>query len=111
MDDRVDLNIAYSSKIRLENVSEYVGVSPNRLSRYFLENTGSKYIEFLTKVRISKACEVLEQTDDQVTKICFDSGFSNVSNFNRHFLKLKNMTPKEYRDATRARSYRNKNKN
>jgi AraC-like DNA-binding protein len=93
----------YNEKIRLEDVALHVRLSPNRLSKYFFESTGIKYIDFLIKVRISKACEQLKTSHNQITKICYDSGFTNVSNFNRHFLRIKGMTPKQYRDRANLR--------
>jgi len=93
----------YGEKIRLEDVAQHVRISPNRLSKFFFESTGIKYIDFLIKVRISKACEQLKTSHNQITKICYDSGFTNVSNFNRHFLRIKGMTPKQYRDQATLR--------
>jgi len=95
--------VNYGQKIRLEDVAQHVRISPNRLSKFFFESTGIKYIDFLIKVRISKACEQLKTSHNQITKICYDSGFTNVSNFNRHFLRIKGMTPKQYRDQATLR--------
>jgi AraC-like DNA-binding protein len=48
-------------------------------------------------VRIGRACIQLAETNDQISAICFDVGFNNITNFNRHFVKLKGKTPGEYR--------------
>jgi AraC-like DNA-binding protein len=45
---------------------------------------------------------MLYATDAQVSTICFDVGFQNLANFNRHFLKMKNMTPTEYRNTAQT---------
>lgn len=42
---------------------------------------------------------MLYSTDEQISSICFAVGFQNLANFNRHFLKLKGMTPKEFRET------------
>lgn len=89
----------YQRDITLEEVAGLVRLSPTFFSRYFRKATGHRFIEFLTRFRISKACERLETSSDPITHICFDVGFANVANFNRHFLKIKGMTPRQYRES------------
>jgi AraC-like DNA-binding protein len=52
---------------------------------------------------VSKSCELLSKSDMPVTEICFESGFSNISNFNRRFHALKGMTPSDYRKQVAQR--------
>ncbi len=88
----------YTQSLSLEDVSNYVGMaSPSSFSRFFHKATGVKYIDFIKKLRVSKACEKLERSDEAITSICFSVGFSNVANFNRHFMSMKGMTPRKYR--------------
>ena len=53
-------------------------------------------------VRIGQACSRLLATEEKVATICHEVGFRNLANFNRHFLKVKDMTPSEYRDLMRS---------
>lgn len=94
----------FTGKLRLDDVASHVGASSAcSFSKLFHKSTGVKYADFVKNVRISKACELLERSDEQITKICFDVGFANVANFNRHFLNLKGVTPREYRAECRAK--------
>lgn len=70
-------------------------------SRNFHAATGHSFVEFLTRIRIGEACGMLYASDDQITAISQVAGFKNLANFNRHFLKVKGMTPSEYRDTAR----------
>ncbi len=54
-------------------------------------------------MRISRACQQLEDDTTPITQVCFDAGFANVANFNRHFLKIKGMTPRQYRESIAQR--------
>ncbi|MBX2809809.1 MAG: AraC family transcriptional regulator [Cellvibrionaceae bacterium] len=91
----------YTRTLSLNEVAEHVGMSSaSAFSRFFHKSTGIKYSEFIKKLRVSKACERLEKSGDQITQICFDVGFSNVANFNRHFLVVTGMTPREYRERS-----------
>ena len=74
------------------------GHDPHLLSRFFKQAAGRGFVvEFVNRLRISKSCELLARSELPVTEVCFESGFSNLSNFNRRFQQLKGMTPTGYR--------------
>ncbi|RYD61051.1 MAG: AraC family transcriptional regulator, partial [Verrucomicrobiaceae bacterium] len=52
---------------------------------------------FINELRIGRACRLLAETDYPITEIAFSCGFPNLANFNRQFLRLKNMPPREWR--------------
>ncbi|MDC0121565.1 AraC family transcriptional regulator [Amylibacter sp.] len=83
------------------DAAEMAGMSLTTFGRNFSSVTGHSFVEFVNRVRIGQACGLLYASDDQVTSICFDVGFKNVANFNRHFLKIKGMTPSVYRETAR----------
>lgn len=87
----------YAKPITLGDVAALVGMSENYFSSFFRKTTGNRFVEFLNRVRISRACTLLAETDRQITHICYDVGFNNVANFNRRFHELKGVTPSEYR--------------
>ncbi|POB71924.1 AraC family transcriptional regulator, partial [Vibrio vulnificus] len=58
---------------------------------------GCSFSEHLKQYRIGKACEKLTRTDLPIQLIAEQTGFQNLSNFNRHFKSLKQMTPKQFR--------------
>lgn len=93
----------YTEDLSLEKASEFAGISAYGFSRLFRRVTGNTFTNFVTGVRVAKACELLSQGDQQVTTICYLAGFNNVANFNRHFRRLKNMTPSEYRKQMSCR--------
>jgi AraC-like DNA-binding protein len=66
-------------------------------SRFFHRATNKTFRGFLNEVRIGHASRALLETDQTVAEICYDSGFSNLSNFNRQFLRLRQVSPREYR--------------
>lgn len=92
----------YADDISLEQAASMANMSVTAFSRNFQKVTGNKFVEFVNRVRIGHACSLLYATDEQVSSICYDVGFHNLANFNRHFLKMKNMTPSAYRELARA---------
>ncbi|WP_296185252.1 AraC family transcriptional regulator [Pseudomonas sp. UBA1879] len=87
----------YARELTLEEVADYLGMKPTYFSRVFKQATGRTFVEFVNRLRISKSCELLADGDKPVTDVCFESGFNNISNFNRRFQQLKGMTPSHYR--------------
>jgi AraC-like DNA-binding protein len=79
------------------------GMTESKFSRYFRRVTGNTYTDFVNRLRINKACQLLMETDRYVTNVCYDVGFNNLANFNRRFLQIKGMTPKEFRRQTEGR--------
>jgi AraC-like DNA-binding protein len=75
----------YVQDLSQEQVAEQLGMTPTYFSRFFKQATGRGFVEFVNRLRVSKSCELLSTSDKPVTDVCFESGFSNVSNFNRRF--------------------------
>ncbi|QIQ69672.1 HTH-type transcriptional regulator YesS [Pseudomonas coronafaciens] len=98
----------YGRELPLEEVAEYLGMKPTYFSRVFKQATGRSFVEFVNRLRISKSCELLADGEKPVTDVCFESGFNNISNFNRRFQQLKGMTPSHYRRLAVQRLNRTK---
>ncbi|MBB3104288.1 AraC family transcriptional regulator [Azomonas macrocytogenes] len=87
----------YQENISLEEVAEELGMQVTYFSKFFRQATGRRFVEFVNSLRITRACDLLVHSDLPVTDICFEVGFTNISNFNRHFMAFKEMTPSHYR--------------
>ncbi|MFK7997412.1 MAG: AraC family transcriptional regulator [Granulosicoccus sp.] len=88
---------------KLCDVADLVGMSESKFSRFFKKQTGNSYTDHLTSLRLWSAKRQLRETDISVTEICFASGFSNISNFNRTFLRQTGLRPLAYRKAAKQR--------
>lgn len=80
-----------------------LGMSESQFSRFFRKTTGNTFTDFVNRVRINRACQLLMETDRLITDICYEVGFHNVANFNRRFLDIKGFTPSEFRRQAAAR--------
>lgn len=88
----------YQEEIRLNDVAKYVGMSEAAFSRFMKKRTGRNFIEYLNDLRLGIASRQLVNTTKSIAEISFESGFNNISNFNRLFKKRKGLTPKEFRE-------------
>jgi AraC-like DNA-binding protein len=84
-------------------IATELGMSESRFSRFFRKATGNTFTDFVNRVRISRACQLLMDSEQQITLICYEVGFNNVANFNRRFLQAKGMTPSEFRKQSLTR--------
>jgi AraC-like DNA-binding protein len=85
------------------DIAAELGMSESRFSRFFRRATGNTFTDFVNRVRINRACQLLMETDKLITHICYEVGFNNVANFNRRFLETKGMTPSEFRKQAESR--------
>lgn len=91
----------FAESLCVRQAAEMAGMTEITFSRNFQTVTGHSFVEFLNRIRIGEACGMLYASDDQIITIAQMAGFKNLANFNRHFLKVKGMTPSEYRDTAR----------
>lgn len=88
----------YRDEVRLNTLADMAGMSPSSFSRFFKLRTGRSLSDYIIGIRLDAASRELVTTNAPIAQICFDSGFNNVSNFNRIFKKNKGYTPKEFRE-------------
>ena len=102
----IEYMLANVHDVRMATAAGMVGMNESTFSRHFKKMTGANFVDCARKIRIAKACTLLEYGDLGVTEICFECGFQNISNFNRTFRREKGMTPREYRASVRMRGSR-----
>ncbi|SFE53445.1 two-component system, response regulator YesN [Paenibacillus catalpae] len=87
----------YNEPITLADLSARFFISPYYLSQFFKQKTGDTYVNYLTRIRIGKAKELLEKTDLKVYEVCQMVGYSDTQHFARMFEKLTGYKPRDYR--------------
>ena len=86
----------YQRDIPLEEISGLINLTPPSFCRYFKLRTNKAFSSFVNEMRIGSASKLLIENNLSISQICYESGFNHLSNFNRQFKKIKNMTPSEY---------------
>ncbi|WP_075257185.1 helix-turn-helix domain-containing protein [Herbaspirillum camelliae] len=81
-----------------QDLADMVGQNLSSFSRAFKRHTGTTLVRYKNQLRVDLAClALLTRPQARITDICYETGFSNLSNFNRHFHKIKGMSPSEFR--------------
>lgn len=87
----------YMKNITLEDLGAYLGFNPSYFSSLFKKETGTSFIEYLSKVRVEKAKDLLRESDLRIQDICLMVGYNDVKYFAKSFIKHTGLKPNEYR--------------
>jgi AraC-like DNA-binding protein len=87
----------YTQDIALDKMAAIAHLTPTAFCRYFKKMTRKTLIEVVTEFRIKHACQLLTTADKPVADVCFESGFGNISYFNKEFKKAIGHSPLNYR--------------
>lgn len=91
------IRLHYKEALTLEKVSGIVGLNASYLSALFKKETGKTFLEYLTKVRMDKAKEMLKETNETISTICQEVGYSDTKYFVKSFQKYTGLKPNQYR--------------
>ncbi len=87
----------FQRKITLTEIASVANLSTKAFCRYFKSKTRKTFYDFLLEVRVAHACHLLLEKDMSVYEVCYETGFNNLSNFNRYFKKITDKTPTGYK--------------
>jgi AraC-like DNA-binding protein len=88
----------YDKNITLDEISKLVGMTEVSFSRFIKKRTGKTFIDSLNEIRIGHASRLLIDTTHTIAEISYQTGFNNLSYFNRIFKARNHSTPKEFRE-------------
>lgn len=100
-DSRIDKVYSYTfnnfrKNITLENVADVSNLNPTAFCRFFKKATKKNYSKFLNEIRIGFACKLLLEQKLNISEVGYESGFNNLSNFNRQFRNILGISPSAY---------------
>lgn len=87
----------YMEDIRIGDLAKESHISETHFRRVFTSYMHMSPLEYINKVRIQTACEILKKTDEPISDIAYKCGFTTNSTFNRNFRQLMGMSPAEWR--------------
>lgn len=94
---RVFCHCNYAREITLEEIAAYVGMNKSAFCTFMRRHAGKSLSGFVNDIRLKRAMEMLRHTDKNISDIAYDTGFANVTYFNRLFRNKYNRTPKSVR--------------
>jgi AraC-like DNA-binding protein len=84
-------------EVSLTKVAKAVNISANHFSEKFKEVTGINFVDYVARIRVGTARDLLRNSDLRISEIAFAVGFQSLSQFNRVFKKLTRQSPTQFR--------------
>ena len=88
----------YTKSISLEEIADVASMTVPAFCRYFKKMTRKTFTEFVNEYRIAHAAKLLHEKQISISEVCYDSGFNNLSHFNKLFKAFFGKTPSVYRE-------------
>ena len=92
-------------RLTLDQIARYTGYSPSHFSLLFRQQTGESPLAWFNRLKIERACQLLQTTDMRVNQICHKVGIDDSYYFSRLFKQLTGLSPKQYRSQHRNDDY------
>lgn len=93
----------YARSVSLGEMALHLGMNKSAFCAFMRRHAGTTWSDYLNSVRLDRAAECLTATRDRISAIAYDTGFSNVTYFNRLFRAAYGCSPSEYRKRNFAR--------
>jgi len=92
----------YREPISIRQLTKIAGMSESTLMRTFQRVMKHSPIGHVIRVRVSRACDLLQRPEARITEVAFETGFQDSNYFSRQFKKITGATPREFRARTLA---------
>lgn len=86
----------FKDSIQASNVANEIGMNSSAFSRFFKRVHRKTFTRYLNEIRIGYACKLLLEDKLNITAVAYESGFNNISNFNKQFRMIKGTSPRNY---------------
>ena len=91
-------------ELSLTKVAKFSNISANHLSEKFKKVAGINFVDYVARIRVGKARDLLQNSNLRISEIAFAVGFQSLSQFNRVFKKLTRKSPTQFRTAHNKRA-------
>jgi len=93
------INERYIQGVSIEEAAAELRISAGHLSRVFRQETGYTFVDYLMRIRIKRAAELLRDPMVKIYEVADLVGYSDARYFARIFKKITGFTPKEFKDG------------
>ena len=91
----------FQRPISLEEAAAVISMTVPAFCRYFKKQTNRTFTQFVNEIRIAYACRLLGDESLTISAVSLESGFNNLSHFNKQFRQIAGLSPREYRQNLR----------
>ncbi len=85
----------FKEPISIEKLASEINMTKTSFCRFFKKRANKSFVQYVNGVRIGYACKLLYTESYNISEVAYESGFENISNFNKQFMKIKKKTPSQ----------------
>lgn len=85
----------FKEQISIDLLASEVNMTKTSFCRFFKKRTNKSLVQYVNEIRIGYACKMLYSETFNISEAAYESGFENISNFNKQFMKIKKKTPSQ----------------
>lgn len=86
----------FKDQISIDQVAREANMTNSSFCRFFKKRANQSFVHYLNSIRIGFACKLLYTESYNISEVAYESGFENISNFNKQFLRIKKITPSQF---------------
>lgn len=95
------IHFNFKQKITLDDVAAHIHMTPTYFCTYFRQQTGTSFVNYINKLRVQLAYDLITQTDMTLTQIYYESGFKSYTHFSKTFKEFYTHSPGYFREKSR----------
>lgn len=92
----------FQRDISLKEVADLCNMTTNSFCRFFKSRTQKSLTRFVNELRIGHACKLLKDEENSIADVCYQSGYNNLTNFNKFFRSITGKKPSEYKNQLKG---------
>ena len=85
----------FKESISIDQLAAEVNMTKTSFCRFFKKRATKSFVQYVNEIRIGYACKLLYTESYNISEVAYESGFENISNFNKQFMKIKKKTPSQ----------------
>lgn len=85
----------FKEQISIDHLAAEVNMTKTSFCRFFKKRTNKSLVQYVNEIRVGYACKMLYTEAYNISEAAYESGFENISNFNKQFMKIKKQTPSQ----------------
>ena len=86
----------FKNPVSVDHIAKELNMTGSSFCRFFKKRAAKSFIQYINEIRVGYACKLLLEENYSVSEIAYESGFENISHFNKQFKKIKNVTPTQF---------------
>lgn len=86
----------FKNPISVDDVAKQINMTATSFCRFFKKRAAKSFVQYINEIRVGYACKLLLEGNYNISGIAYESGFENISNFNKQFKKIRKVTPSQF---------------